>query len=227
MWDWKADKAQVIRKARNEQNYSGAASRAEGFISLCIGSEILVLDYSSGKLLRRMDTPPTTDVNYDDMVTCGLLVAGVCRANRDEFTYVALWDAVRGKRLRMYDLSDEGDVCPLAIRPDGTSLVVATSQAVRAFGLDHEEEMDGFKPYPTGGVYDLYYAPDGRTFDVLERGKRNQLQVVRLDAVTGAVVSTYKIGRDSDWHRASLDPTGDKVALAYENTIQIRDLADR
>jgi hypothetical protein len=230
LWDADSGTTQTIRRKRNERYLSGAVSLDEHYIAVCEAGEdggpIFVLEQPDWVVRHRLRTPPTTNVNYDDLVAVGPWLAGVCRANRDEFTLVALWDAAQGKRLRTYDLSGEGDVCPLVIRPDGAGLAVVTSRAVHAFGLEYEDELGSWKPHRADGVYDLRYSRDGRTLEVLERDRRERLQLVRLDANTGEVLAKQRVPIDSEWRFAILDPASEKVALTVGRTIQVLDLPD-
>jgi hypothetical protein len=230
LWDADSGTTQTIRQNQNERYLSGAVSLDGHYIALCEAGEdggpIFVLEHPGWAVRHRLRTPTTTNVHYDDLVAVGPWLAGVCRARRREFTLVALWDAARGKRLRTYDLSGEGDVYPLAIRPDGTGLAVVTSRAVHAFGLEYEDELGSWKPHSADSVYDLRYARDGRTLEVLERNRQECLQFVRLDANTGEVLAKQKLPLDSGWSRLGLDPAGEKVALTVGRTIQVLDLVD-
>jgi hypothetical protein len=204
------------------QRFTGGTASPDGkLLALALESMILVIDLPSGKVRHRLQTPAETEVWYDDLALAGPYLAAICRAERHVYTFAILWDLMRGRRLRTYDLTPLSEPYCLTLHPQGEALAVAENGAIYAYGLDGEDVLDGFKPFRSDRTFALQYSTDGRALEAVS-GQR----ALRLDARTGKAVEALKLPTAFDWPRAAIDPAGDKVALAQGQNVEVWDLAD-
>ncbi len=193
-----------------------------GTLILVMGAEIEARDLPSRAVRHRMRAPWKTGINYHDLAADGPLLVASCREDRDEYAIGALWDTQRGKRLHTYDLA-EGQIFTDAVAVSAASgrLAFAFHQKIRSFGMEHEGELDGFKPYRYKDLFALRYSSDGGALEAItERG------LVRLNAGTGEVLASMKLPTRLKWERAAFDPAGTKVALAEGQKVEVLDLPD-
>lgn len=193
-------------------------------------SGLTAIDLPSGSIRHRLHTPGASAVYGDEMDIAGRHLAACCRA-QDEYhnqqVRVALWDLERGKLRRTYDVDvgrhrwDDWPLLTVAVHPKGKLLAVGT-MAVRSFGLDWEEELEGFKPFDCGGdVHNLRYSPDGAALWALAASG-----FYRLSPRTGAVIARFRPPSSFRWKRGAIDPSGEKVALAADREVEVLDVLD-
>ncbi|MBY0230398.1 MAG: hypothetical protein K2W96_14030 [Gemmataceae bacterium] len=168
-----------------------------------------------------MRTPRETTISYADLVAAGPLLAASCREDRDDYAVAALWNLGRGKRLRVYDL-EEGQVfiAAVAVCPASGRSEFAGRGRLRSFGMEDEEDLEGFKPFRYEALHALAYAGDGTLAAVADGS------LVRLDASTGERVARWKIPSRLKWERAAFDPLGEKLALAAGTRVEVLDVPD-
>jgi WD40 repeat protein len=219
---WNADSGTVRVVKRKNGCLGGMMAAGSKVVSLAFGDVFEVVDLATGKVLHRMTTPRATDANYDEMAAAGSYLAALCRGYSTSDSWIALWDVERGKRLRTYEVDDWNYGPPLALHPQG-SIAISTWKHIRSYGLEFEEELEGFKPFPCQEVEKLTYSADGRTLNVLTRGKKG---LIRLDALSGQPIATMKIPSTLTWGTAAIDPAGEKVAVAAGNQIEVLDIID-
>jgi hypothetical protein len=199
-------------------------------------SLIAILDFPSGAVRHCLNTPfYQTDVWDGDLSAAGQFLATACRLEElsplrrlglgdgTYYAYVVLWDLRRGKRLRIY----EGGASRIAPRAAGQIALRADGQtafhtdAIRSFGMETEEELEGFTPFKSGTPAALRYSSDGRTLEALV-----EKRLVRLDAATGQLLAALSVPSELDWDKVALDPTGAKVAVAAGRSVEVLDLPD-
>jgi len=187
-------------------------------------SVVLLLSLPSGTVMRRLPAPAGADMYFAYLVAAGSFLAAGGRHERGNALAV-LWDVQQGKRLRTYDLPT-AEIDDLALHADGPGLAtfeggLGSEGRIRSFGMETEEELEGFTPFPCKGVLAMRYSCDGRVLEVI-----TWECLVRLDAATGQPLASQPIPSDLDWDTAALDPSGSKVALAADREIEVLDLLD-
>jgi hypothetical protein len=228
LWGPDAAEARVLWEGHTAPTWKGPRRFTAGTASpdgkalvLGLESTIVIIDLPSGEVRHRLRTPKETEVWYDDVAVAGGRLAAVCRAERNVFTFVVLWDLQRGKKLRTYDVSDAGEVHLLALRPDGAGLAVHDGRRLYVFEMETEDESDGFRKFKCDKLRGLRYSPGCRELWAL-CGDR----LFRLGAATGEVLGKVKVPTGFQWPQAAIDPAGCKVALAEGPAVEVWDLLD-
>jgi WD40 repeat protein len=166
--------------------FAAAVAPGQKAVAVSAGQPVLVLDYPPGSVRHRLNLLRGTTAGCLAFSPTGRYLAAECWNEADRLLFVGLWDARRGKCLRLYEVPDSLGISALAFRPDGRALAVGADRRISLFETSSEEELAGFRPPAEGLAAALRFSLDGGTLAAMLPEGRCLL----LDARSGRVRKT-------------------------------------
>jgi WD40 repeat protein len=142
-----------------------------------------------------------------------------------------LWDLGSGKKLRLLERKDQGDVAFLAFAPDGKTLYAARDREIGVWEVPAGRRLRTFRPladhaYAFSG---LSLSPDGRTLAVTNCDCDGRKRFAVLDNPRGTLrlldAHTGRVLRREAWEQKPLGPLAyapDGRVLAFQDRGEIR-----